>query len=353
MDDRLICHLYEDPLERIWKACAKNLGFEVLRSRDTFASYDGKGTILISIKEDMDPDDHLGQMIFHELCHALVEGDAGERQVDWGLDNRRNGNPWREHACLRTQAWISDQFGLRDFMAPTTLYRREFWAQLPEDPLSPIEGCDPRSLVSSRLAIGRYHSPRWHSPISQALEMTSRIGEVLSAQLPVQSQENPSLWAVVKKRPPMHPLGRAAIVDGSSQKSCRECAWAIFRRTRMECRHSPGKSLCGSFSACTRYEPRKDLNCESCGACCREAYDTVEIRPRDPVKKIHPELVMQRDHRWVLLREGGRCAALAGGTHSDPLYSCRIYSERPRTCRDFDFGGIHCLEARKKVGLSI
>jgi hypothetical protein len=80
------------------------------------------------------------------------------------------------------------------------------------------------------------------------------------------------------------------------------------------------------------------------------------------------------DGRSEMRRDHGRCAALAGGKAlpniaptpneqqerpEPPLYApsatpftCDIYAERPRTCRDFQLGGEHCLTARRRVGLS-
>lgn len=80
-------HRYHDPLALIWLRCAERIGFRVRRTPEVYASADGRGTISIGTDEILDPDDSLAQMIFHELCHALVEGEAGWRQPDWGLGN--------------------------------------------------------------------------------------------------------------------------------------------------------------------------------------------------------------------------------------------------------------------------
>jgi Fe-S-cluster containining protein len=72
---------------------------------------------------------------------------------------------------------------------------------------------------------------------------------------------------------------------------------------------------------------------------------------------------VRQGHRWSLLRAGDRCAALEDGPPPDhdgnaaPIagaraYHCRIYEDRPRTCREFERGGRHCLTARRRVGLS-
>jgi Fe-S-cluster containining protein len=98
------------------------------------------------------------------------------------------------------------------------------------------------------------------------------------------------------------------------------------------------------------------VDCLTCGACCREAYHSVAVSVRDPVVWKQPGLIVRDGHRWSLLRAGSRCAALEGGAAAGPgappSYHCRIYEDRPRTCRDFEQGGRHCLTARRRVGLS-
>ena len=64
------------------------------------------------------------------------------------------------------------------------------------------------------------------------------------------------------------------------------------------------------------------------------------------------ELVVRDGKRLALARDGERCAALDGGRGPDEPYTCRVYDERPRTCRDFTLGSAHCLTARRRVGLS-
>ncbi|MBM4364013.1 MAG: YkgJ family cysteine cluster protein, partial [Deltaproteobacteria bacterium] len=91
-----------------------------------------------------------------------------------------------------------------------------------------------------------------------------------------------------------------------------------------------------------------------CGACCREAYDCVQLSPRDPVRRLHPELVVRRGPYLEIARSGGRCSALAvTGDAAAPAYACQIYGARPRSCREFENAGAHCLVARRRVGLSL
>lgn len=358
---RLPQHRYEDPLTRLWIACAERIGFRIERSPDVFASSDGRGTILIDDGATMDPDDSPAQMIFHELCHALVEGEVGETRVDWGLDNARNRNPWREHACLRLQAYLAGSVGLRDFFAPTTDFRVTFWASLPADPFAASAesgGRRERSCVAARLGAWRACQPRWQAPLRDALQATAALASLLPREIHADTEAGalPSLWATVRQPPPQHPAGHAAIATYHEGLGCADCAWSFTSRNSRRCRHAPRVRLSESAPACTRFESAAELDCTTCGACCREAYHSVEISAREPVCTRHPDLVLVQDTHLKLRREGEngeRCAALQGGTTAFESYACAIYRNRPRTCREFASGGGHCLDARRRVGLSL
>ena len=347
-------HRYEDPLACIWLHCAEQVGFRVVRTPDAYASSDGRGTLLIATAEHFDPDDSLAQMIFHELCHALVEGEAGERALDWGLDNTRMGYPWREHACLRVQAWLADCVGLREFFAPTTDFRVTFWAGLPADPLAAAPesgGRRERSCVAARIGLWRASQPRWSGPLQSALTASAR----LAALTPQDSFDEawPSLWSTVAHPPALHPAGHAPVAGYYPDRACADCAWSFIRRGRLRCRQAPRMALSDDAPACTRHEPAAELACQTCGACCREAYDAVEVSRRDPVNRDHPGLVVNSGGRRKLRREGERCAALTGGATPAEAYACAIYAGRPKTCRDFTCGSENCLDARRRVGLSL
>ena len=354
-------HYYEDPLSRIWLNCALQVGYRVVRSREVYASTDGRGTLLIAADDQFDPDDNLAQMIFHELCHALVEGESGEQSQDWGLDNTRMGNPWREHACLRLQAWLAGEFGLRQFFAPTTDFRVTFWEHLAEDPFeAPAEsgGRRERSCIAGRIGAWRASQPRWEPHLRNALTATAQIASLLTLA-PVAEPANSessltSLWdTVADTLPPRHPVGHARVSSFVAGRTCEECAWCYPARSRLRCRHNPRVGLPECTPACSRFEPREELDCQTCGACCREAYHSVEVSSRDPVNRAHPELIVILDTHRKLRRDGDRCAALSGGHSPIEGYACQIYAERPRTCREFALGSAHCLDARRRVGLSL
>jgi Fe-S-cluster containining protein len=99
--------------------------------------------------------------------------------------------------------------------------------------------------------------------------------------------------------------------------------------------------------ACDRWEPAPE--CLACGACCREAFDAVEITRRDPVRALHPELVEAAEGRLRIRRAAGnRCGAMELDS-----YVCTIYGDRPRCCRDFERSGPNCHFARERVGLTL
>src|SRR5690606_21379798 len=119
-------HTYSDPLDLIWVNCAKQLGIVIERSVSAYAAWDGKKTLTLSTSEAFDADDSLAQLIFHEICHALVSGPRGWSLPDWGLSNTDDSDLVYEHACHRLQAALAQPFGLRQFFAVTTEWR-PYW----------------------------------------------------------------------------------------------------------------------------------------------------------------------------------------------------------------------------------
>ncbi|HEX8115547.1 MAG TPA: YkgJ family cysteine cluster protein, partial [Kofleriaceae bacterium] len=143
-----------------------------------------------------------------------------------------------------------------------------------------------------------------------------------------------------------HPTG---LPPGAAAGNCATCAW----RTGARCRQAAAR-VDPAWPACERFEAA--LDCQTCGACCRAAYHSVEVSRRDPVVKAHPALILDRGSYLEIRRSGDRCAALDGGAiehGTTTRYHCAIYDDRPRTCRDFTLGSAHCLTARRRVGLSL
>lgn len=333
---RTVARRYEDPLDRIWLTAAARIGLRVDRSAEVYASTDGRGRMTLGSAETLDADDCLAQMIFHELCHSLVQGPESFEQPDWGLDNETDRDLVRERACLRLQASLTGRYGLREVLAPTTDHRA-FYDALGADPLA---GGETRSIELARMGLVRVERSPWSPHLIEALEATAAV---VHAVAPFSSGD--SLFARATPRPSLHPSGLPASAAPSA-RTCGECAWRRVQRGRSRCVQA-GKRIDPSWPACERFEA--ELDCRACGACCREAYGLVELSRRDPFVRLHPELVERVGDRIVLERKNGRCPALEG----EGPYTCKHYEHRPRTCRDFERGSDNCLEARRRVGLSL
>ena len=134
----------------------------------------------------------------------------------------------------------------------------------------------------------------------------------------------------------------AGAAPRSNAAASRRARWATAGGSRPD------------YPACERWEPPVD--CLTCGACCREAYHSVSVSVRDPVVWKQPGAggarrppLQPAARRGSLRGAGGRQRPAAG---RGARYHCRIYEDRPRTCREFERGGRHCLVARRRVGLS-
>ena len=321
-------------IDEIWRQAASRVGFNVARTDAAYATSDGRGGIDIGANATLDDDDAFAQLVFHELCHAITEGEGALAKPDWGLDNVPE-HAVREHACLRLQARLADRFGLRAAMAPTTPYRA-YYAALPPDPLD-AGADDDAAAACAAAACGRFDASLWRAPIEEALAATARAAGIGDR----------------------HPLGFPL---GPSGESCGTCAWlyeggrgpAVARCRQSAPANGDGARTARDHRACLYWEPVVD--CQTCGACCREAYHSVTVSMRDPVVWQEPDLIVRHGARFEIRREGPRCAALnvqEGTASAAPgRYACTIYEHRPRPCREFAAGGRHCLDARRRVGLS-
>lgn len=372
---RVVRSRYSDPVDLVWLACAARLGFSVRRDDAVYASFDGERVLTIAPPADFDADDSLAQMIFHELCHGLVARDADRGAPDWGLDNTDDRDLVWEHACHRLQATLADAHGLRAFMAVTTDWR-PYWDALPADPLAP---CDDPAAELARAGWERSRQAPWRAALDDALAATAAIAAVVRPLAPADS-----LWALAR---PLHPLGRPI---GSADATCGGCAWrhragpgppvARCRRhpaaappagrtgfqpaLRAESRPTPAPSRRRSaprvdarvdpdWPACDLWEPPlTDADCADCGACCRQGFGLVPVSPRSRLARERPDLVTRDAFGLHLPRPDGFCVALDRGPADGPPYRCRVYPLRPSGCSDFEVGGAHCLDARRRVGLS-
>jgi Fe-S-cluster containining protein len=352
-------------IETIWIQAAGAIGWRVQRGDAAYASSDGRGNILIGVDEVLDSDDAVAQLIFHELCHGLIEGPTRWTMPDWGLSNSDTTHLENEHACLRIQVHLAEPYGLRELMAPTTEYR-SYHDAIVGNPLAPETEA---AACLAGDAANRLESKPWLEVLNRALSQTRAALDSFATAI------NATNVAAV------HPVGFAF---GASDESCSSCAWLYVGgrgRSVERCRQSAdadgnGRRTEGRFRACERWEPHVD--CHTCGACCREAYHSVTVSVRDPVVWKQADLVVRNGHRFEIRRRGDRCAALEengsvspnvrtdavgpdngvaardknGGRDQTRRFACSIYEDRPLACRDFEAGGRHCLVARRRVGLS-
>lgn len=151
---------------------------------------------------------------------------------------------------------------------------------------------------------------------------------------------------------------------GPEGAQCRGCVWLTRPgRGPNRCRRHRNEPVSALAPACAAYTVA--LDCLSCGACCREAYHAVEVTPRDPFLRLHPEWIgvdpdltgagPRRIVKRVATPTGTRCACLGDSCAGpvDPLdYRCAVYADRPKTCREFEQGSVNCVEARRRVGLT-
>jgi Fe-S-cluster containining protein len=104
--------------------------------------------------------------------------------------------------------------------------------------------------------------------------------------------------------------------------------------------------------------------CFSCGACCREAFDSVPVTDADAARlSDHADLIRVQSDGWRDLErvpsdfvpnhagQATRCIALRGDGTDDHPYLCRVYEQRPTNCRDLTLGSDGCETARERVGL--
>lgn len=186
--ERAVTRVYRDPVDVIWVRAARQLGLEVRRSDEVFASWSGRGCLTLSTHAGFDADDCLAQMILHELAHALVQGGGAWSSTDWGLHNADERDLVAEHAAQRVQAALAAPFGLRTFMAVTTKWR-PYYDQLPPDPLVG-PSADP-AVALARVGFARSRRPPWCAVIDAALSATAAVARAVASHAP-----DDSLWAV-------------------------------------------------------------------------------------------------------------------------------------------------------------
>jgi hypothetical protein len=295
--------------DELWLDVARRLDVPVARDGDGYVHWDG-ATLHIAPDAELDADDSLAQLILHELCHALVQD---TRAPDWNLDNTSDRDDERERACIRLQAHLAGAHGLREQLPPTTVVR-PFYESLGANAFDPLDESARLALRAATRAAQGPMGALLHGALSRTAELTET-----------------------------HTHARTGFPLGTG--TCGACVW---RTDGGMCRQAERRVFVGAEEhACARFEAA--LDCQTCGACCRSAYDAVELGRREKIIKRHPGLVVHEPDRVRLKREGDHCAALSG----DGPFACIVYDDRPRTCRDFERSGRHCLSARRRVGLSV
>jgi hypothetical protein len=369
---------YIDPLSHIWVSAAQQLGLRVGRDPLGYATTDGSGQLTIAPDDELDSDDCLAQIILHELCHALIEGEASFQRPDWGLHSdgvaaTYGGDAVREEACLRLQAALLRPHGLRGLLGPTTEFR-SFYDALPADPLDrQLSHAGDPALPLAWEGLRRASQLPFRRPIEAALQATAAIHAALGNGRPAApaaaydvalalGSGTPGRAAIWRHHPPAarHPSG-LPLHDGlhgaPSSARCGDCGFAappLRGQGRWRCQFTatadtPARSVDQGAAACALFRP--PLDCQQCAACCRHAYDLVPVKRREPAAVRHAELIEYKGRSLYLRRhpEKQRCAALAGPPEGP--YGCTIYHDRPSTCRDFSAGSTSCLDARRRVGL--
>lgn len=152
----------------------------------------------------------------------------------------------------------------------------------------------------------------------------------------------------------LHPTG---VTTSAGTETCGGCAWLFMDEAQQtRCRHRDAHGAATptvqrEWPACYRFEtPREEADCMACGACCREGFHVVPVEPDEPLQKVGAHLLVRDDQGAHVPRPLGKCAALTSG--KGPPWTCSVYDNRPRACRNFAADGPHCLTARQRVGLS-
>ena len=198
--ERPVHSRYVDPLELIWLSAARRLGLVVRRDDSIFSMTDGAGLLALGPRCDLDPDDTLAQMVFHELCHWITNGLDSYGERDWGfpLDDP---DDLREYACQRMQAALADDFGLRRFFGPTGMFR-EYYDQIPADPFAPMDASPREAWICAdgRRAYADALGEPWGDALRAALGATQQFHRLVRPflgdyQTEVPDDALPSLWA--------------------------------------------------------------------------------------------------------------------------------------------------------------
>lgn len=190
---------YRDPLDLVWLATARRLGLRVRRNPAIFSATDGRGLLELGPFDTLDADDTTAQMILHEFCHWITNGLETFHERDWGFELDAELD-WREHSCLRLQAGLTERFGLRTMLAPTSQFR-DYYDRIPTDVLEPLDDSAREADVCAlaKVALERAAGAPWHAPMTEAFVATARMRDALAPLLSdyvtdLDEDGLPSLW---------------------------------------------------------------------------------------------------------------------------------------------------------------
>jgi len=197
--ERPILSRYLDPLELLWLATARRLGFTVRRDPAIFSRTDGSGMLWLGPRADLDPDDTVSQMLFHEICHWATNGVETFHEEDWGFPLEEYDDP-REFASLRLQAWWADRYGLRGMFGPTGKYR-QYFDRLGADPLAPLDASPEEAeiVAIAHVALATAQRPPFAPTVDAALQATAALKGIVAPFLAdymteLDGDALPSLW---------------------------------------------------------------------------------------------------------------------------------------------------------------
>jgi hypothetical protein len=191
---------YLDPLDLVWYATARELGLTPIRRNPAiFSMTDGTGRLELAPRADLDPDDCVAQMIFHEICHWIVNGVDSFHERDWGFPLTDEIDV-RELACQRLQAGLADRYGLRGMFGVTGVFR-QYYDRIPSDVLEPLDQTETEAVAcaEAKAALLRADGPPWAGPVSRALAATAEFRRIVRPflahyQTDVDDDDLPSLW---------------------------------------------------------------------------------------------------------------------------------------------------------------
>ena len=98
-----------------------------------------------------------------------------------------------------------------------------------------------------------------------------------------------------------------------------------------------------------------ELDCLTCGACCRQASDGRILVPAEDIVRWRrtgrgelAEQLVQGHFSEMAFAATAEGACVHLGTSASPN-ACRIYEVRGTTCREFEKGSWQCLEFRREA----